>query len=145
MKCKGGTTGYHQRILKRGDRRIPPTNFARRGHQDSTNEFCKRGHHREAPTNLAKGGHSIPPTNFAKRGPQDTTNEFWKISGIAFNCFNVPKIVENHFFDQNNVFRLIKTGYDNFNFLSSEKGGPQDTTNEFFQNFRNCIQLFQTF
>ena len=192
-KCKGGTTWYHQRILQRGDHRIPPTNFIKTS-EIAFNCF-KRCKNCWKPFLLSKqclstaknmgmtiliffyqvqrGDHRIPATSFAK---------FQKLHSTVSN---VLKIVEKHFFHENNVFRLAKacikisiffrqvqrgdhrippTNFSEFAFncfkrskncwkpflwskqclstrkswvwqfqffLSSAKGGPQDTTNEF--------------
>ena len=98
VKCKGGTTGYHQRILQRGDHRIPPTSFfkiseiafncfkrskncwkpflwskqclsTRKNLYKNFNFFCQ----------VQRGDHRISPTNF------------FKILKIALNCFKRSK------------------------------------------------------
>ena len=153
-QCKGGTTGYHQRILQRGDHRIPLTNFIKISEiafncfKRCTNcwkpflpsKQCLSTRKNMGMTILIffyqvqRGDHRIPATSLAK---------FQKLHSTVSN---VLKIVKNHFFDQNNVLRLIKNWVSQFQFfLSTAKGGPRDTTKEFFQNFRNYIQLLQTF
>ena len=133
--------------------------------QDTTNEYCKFSEF--ALERFKRSQNCWKPFIWSKQSLSTHKNWVWqfqfffdkfkggttgyhqrffsKFQKLDSTTSNALKIVENHFFDQNNVLRVVKTGYDNFNFFCQVQRGDHRISPTNIANFRNCLKPLQTF